>query len=57
MKRDLLNKLNIPRLNLELYGYPKYDMLKEMIIEPLLSCGFHLKQGHCPMTECHRFWL
>ena len=37
VERDLLNKLNIPSLNLELYGCPKYDMLKEMIIEPLLT--------------------
>ncbi|KAL9952108.1 hypothetical protein ACROYT_G039315 [Oculina patagonica] len=35
VERDLLNKLNIPSVNLELYGCPKYDVLKETIVEPL----------------------
>ena len=39
-EKDLLNKLNIPCLD-------------------LASCGFHLNDNihHCPMTECHAFWL
>ena len=50
-RKDLLNKLNIPCLDLETWGCPKY--------EPLASCGFHLNDNihRCPMTECHAFWL
>ena len=59
IEKDLLNKLNIPCLNFETLGCPKYDQLKQTIVEPLASCGFHLNDNihHCPMTECHAFWL
>ncbi|KAL9979127.1 hypothetical protein ACROYT_G016741 [Oculina patagonica] len=43
VQRDLLNKLNIPSVNLELYGWSKYDVLKELVVEPKPICGFHLK--------------
>ena len=59
VEKDLLNKLNMPCLDLETWGCPKYEQLKETIVEPLSSCGFHLNDNilHCPMTECHEFWL
>ena len=59
VEQDLLLKLNIPHVDLEHYGCPKYDTLKETIVEPLPSCGFHIDDSihHCPMTECHAFWL
>ena len=59
VEKDLLNKLNIPCLDLETWGCPKYEQLKQTIVEPLASCGFHLNDNihHCPMTECHAFWL
>ena len=43
----------------ETLGCPKYDQLRQTIVEPLASCGFHLNDNihHCPMTECHAFWL
>ena len=60
MEKDLLQKLNIPSLNLETLGCPKYNVLKTRFpSESLLpSCGFHKddKLHHCPMTECHAFW-
>ena len=40
--KDLLNKLNIPSLNLEAYECPKYDKLKHTVVGPVSSCGFHL---------------
>ena len=40
VEKDLLNKLNIPCLDLETWGCPKYEQLKQMIVEPLASCGF-----------------
>ena len=42
VEKDLLNKLNIPCLDLETWGCPKYEQLKQTIVEPLASCGFHL---------------
>jgi hypothetical protein len=58
VEKDLLNKLNIPNINLETEGCPKYDKLRQTIVEPLASCGFHFNDNihHCPMTECHAFW-
>ena len=59
VEKDLLNKLNITCLDLETWGCPKYEQLKQTIVEPVASCGFHLNDNihHCPMTECHAFWL
>ena len=42
VKKDLLNKTNIPYLDLETWGCPKDEQLKQTIVEPLVSCGFHL---------------
>ena len=56
VEKDLLQKLNIPSLNLETLGCPKYDALKTHSLLP--SCGFHKddRVHHCPVTECHAFW-
>ena len=42
VEKDLLDKLDIPNINLETWDYPKYEQLKQTIVEPLPSCGFHL---------------
>ena len=62
VEKDLLNKLNIPSLNLETLGCPKYDVLrhehlKYTNLSP--SCGFHQDdtRHHCPVTECHAFYV
>jgi len=59
VEKDCLDKLNIPNINLERLGCPKTEQLNHTIVEPLASCGFHLNETihHCPMTECHAFWL
>ena len=62
MEKDLLNKLNIPSLNLETLGCPKYDVLRSDDLKHyklLSSCGFHKDdtRHHCPVTECHAFWV
>jgi len=59
VEKDFLDKLNILNINLESLGCPKIKQLKQMIVEPLASCGFHLNDNihHCLMTECHAFWL
>ena len=43
VEKDLLMKLNIPCLNLETLGCPKYEKLKHIIAQEKLlsSCGFH----------------
>ena len=60
VEKDLLTKLNIPCLNLETLGCPKYDKLRQIIPKNTLlsSCGFHADDNvhHCPVTECHAFW-
>ena len=49
VEKDLSNKLNITCLDLETWGCPKYEQLKQTIVEPLASCGFHLNDNihHC----------
>ena len=60
VEKDLLQTLNIPSLNLETLGCPKYDVLRTQFPSEslLLSCGFHKDDTlhHCPVTECHAFW-
>lgn len=57
-ERDLLEKLQIPYLNLEDFGCPKFEHLSE---PQMKDCGFHIKihNVHCPMKECVAFayWL
>jgi len=61
VEKDLLMKLNIPSLDLETLGCPKYDKLRHIISSErvLPSCGFHQDESihHCPVTECHAFWF
>ena len=62
VEKDLLNKLNIPSLNLETLGYPKYDVLRSQdpkYYKLLSSSGFHKDDSrhHCPVTECDAFWV
>lgn len=60
VEKDVLTQLNIPSLNLETVGCPKYDVLKYQTPFQLLipSCGFHADDSthHCPVTECSAFW-
>ena len=59
VEKYLLMKLNIPCLNLETLGCPKYDKLRHIIPQQKLlpSCGFHDDDTvhHCSITECHVF--
>ena len=61
VEKDLLKTLNIPSLDLETLGCPKYDKLRHIISNERLlpSCGFHQDESihHCPVTECHAFWF
>ena len=58
MEKDLLEKLNIPSLNLETLGCLKYDDIRTEMYPLVSSCGFHKDESihHCPVKECHAFW-
>ena len=55
LEKDLLNKLNIPSVNLETLGCPKYDELRKN--KPQRNCGCHRgsRANHCSMAECRLF--
>lgn len=57
VERDLLRELNIPSLDLELYGCPKYEEIDYH--SWLVSCGFHADpvHHHCSILECEAFWM
>lgn len=53
-EKELLQKLNIPFLNLEAIGCPKYDNLTDKFKN--LSCTYHRLRGiHCPVSEVSAF--
>ena len=55
LERDVLLRLNIPYLDLETLGCPKYDALRKGN-EP--TCGHHAEPArhHCAMAECRVFF-
>ena len=55
LERDVLLRLNIPYLDLETLGCPKYDVLRKGN-EP--TCGYHADPAshHCAMAECRVFF-
>ena len=59
MERNLLQELNIPKVDFEVYGCPKYDACSRPNICNLLpGCYFYLEESihHCPVKECYAFW-
>ena len=57
IERDLLKKLNIPGINLEIFGCPKADHLFSKLAW-LETCGKHIGQDpyrHCPKVETEAF--
>lgn len=55
VEKDLLLSLNIPYIDLEQWGCPKFDKLPR----PLgVGCGCHAnaETHHCPQLECEAFW-
>jgi hypothetical protein len=61
-ERDLLNRLNIPGVNLEACGCPRAEVLFDQL-GWLETCGKHLTTveayRHCPKleTEAFGYWL
>ena len=58
VEKLLLVSMNIPFLNLETMGCPKYDALRALDNEPPETCGWHHipNKHHCAMTECRAFF-
>ena len=61
IEANLLRKLNIPSVNLEIYGCPKAEYLFNNMVW-LETCGKHIGTDpylHCPKTEVEAFgeWL
>ena len=59
LERDLLKELNIPAVNLEDLGCPKFELLTgQQGIDPIPDCGHHKRsERHCAIVECQTFWL
>ncbi|GBL85504.1 hypothetical protein AVEN_34668-1 [Araneus ventricosus] len=57
VEKDLLQRLSIPYLNLEDYGCPKFDILKNQ--QTYENCGYHIKAKHCSQAEVTAFrnWM
>ena len=61
IERVLLKKLNIPNINLEMFGCPKAEHLFKQMVW-LETCGKHVGEDpykHCPKVEVEAFgtWL
>ena len=55
LEKKLLIQLQIPYVNLEDFGCPKFEYLPEYYFSPV-HCGCHLNSRfHCSMAECHAF--
>ena len=57
IERDLLTRLDIPYLDLESLGCPKYDQLRQHRQQEQ-TCGWHAipNKHHCAMDECVVFF-
>ena len=55
LERDVLLRLNIPYLDLQTLGCPKYNLLRRGDEQ---TCGHHASPGrhHCAMAECRVFF-
>ncbi|KAG8172488.1 hypothetical protein JTE90_009834 [Oedothorax gibbosus] len=59
IEKNVLWRLNIPYLDLEEYGCPKFDELKKSLTS-FKTCGFHIDETlHCPQAEVTAFraWM
>ena len=54
IEKDLLKELDLPTINLEEYGCPKFEKLNSMSM--IKDCGHHRFKKHCAMVESKAFW-
>lgn len=60
VEKDILEELDIPCVNLENFGCPKFEHLRHPLKSVVRDCGYHkkLKNGdtaHCARVECFFF--
>ena len=59
IEKDLLDSLGLPSCDLEIYGCPKFEMLRDY--STVQQCGHHKDSSkhHCPVVEtaCFMTWL
>lgn len=55
IEKDFLARLGVPAVDLEWFGCPKYDSIKDL--STIASCGHHrdCRKHHCPKAECACF--
>jgi len=58
LEHSLLTLLDIPSIDIEKHGCPKFDILKSEFDYPRCSCH-HVDDCHCSMSECFVFsqWM
>lgn len=59
LEKDVLEEMEIPHVNLEDFGCPKFERL-EFSLKNFDDCGYHVKHKkgisvHCPMVEARAF--
>jgi len=54
VEKDLLRDLDLPAINLEHCGCPKFEKLVNVC--PIQDCGHHKQARHCAMVESQAFW-
>ena len=55
VEKEILDELEIPSINLECFGCPRYDELPTSMVR---DCGYHVQMNesiHCPIKECVAF--
>lgn len=55
VEKGMLDYLDIPHLNLERWGCPKFELLSDQGFADIQDCGCH-RVGHCSTVECEAFW-
>ena len=63
VEKDVLKKLGIPYVNIELFGCPKFEKLTNLGYKLIPNCEHHRKRQdvrfHCAKVECVAFldWI
>jgi hypothetical protein len=55
VEKNVLQKLEVPFVNIEIYDVPKYDTLNVNGEYNRFTCGYHDNVFHCPRAEVKAF--
>ena len=58
LEKSVLLDCKLPYMNIEDWGCPKYDALRDDNADVDIGCGNHADPSihHCPQVECETFW-